>query len=237
MAKHTLLTRYILVISTLLSQHLYQTNSFIAGKQIVDNHKRKSSPSSLHGTVRFEGDASSDTLIRFTGDENDDSLLKWLKSSESDKALLGTENFEYREDGLWDCLQPPVSWFGLELKPVFVNRIDRSSKDKVIVTIVETHTDFSNAKSGNNAIRQIMEKCSFSGSNTFTLQRNAKSWSLSSDLKLALNIPLPPFVPLPPGFNSIGSKIISRTCNARVKENLESVKNAYLDWTKINDSK
>ena len=226
-----------MVISTLLSPYLYQTNSFIAGKQTVASHNRKPSVSSLQGTVQFEGDASSDILIRYTGGENDNSLLKWLKSRESDKALLGTDNFKYREDGLWDCLQPPVSWFGLELKPIFVNSIDRSGKDKVVVTIVETRTDFSSAKDGNSAIRQIMEKCSFSGSNTFTLQRNAKSWSLSSDLKLTLNIPLPPFVPLPPGFNSIGSKIISRTCNIRVKENLESVKNAYLDWTKMNASK
>ena len=191
----------------------------------------RSFSSILHATMRFEGDASSDVLIKFpVGGDN--SILDWLHSPDSDGALLGSEIYTLRKDGLWDCNQPPVDWFGLQLNPVFVHQIDRSNikNNNVSIIIVDARTDISNPDSSTTIIQQVMQQCSFKGFNNITFEQNRRSWTLSSDVTLTLSVPLPPYVPLPPGFNSIGSNIISKTCQKRARENLESVKESYLKW-------
>ena len=39
-----------------------------------------------------------------------------------------------------------------------------------------------------------------------------------------------------PGFNAIGSKIVQTTCRIRLKQNLEDISNAYLQWHSSQDS-
>eukprot|EP00560_Eucampia_antarctica_P003018 CAMPEP_0197832750 /NCGR_PEP_ID=MMETSP1437-20131217/15990_1 /TAXON_ID=49252 ORGANISM="Eucampia antarctica, Strain CCMP1452" /NCGR_SAMPLE_ID=MMETSP1437 /ASSEMBLY_ACC=CAM_ASM_001096 /LENGTH=195 /DNA_ID=CAMNT_0043436311 /DNA_START=213 /DNA_END=800 /DNA_ORIENTATION=+ len=186
--------------------------------------------------MRFEGDASSDVLIKLPvvgGSDDNNSILDWLESPDSNEALLGSDKYILRKDGLWDCYQPPVDWFGLQLNPVFVHQIDRSNikkNNKVSINIVDGRTDIKNPDSASSVIQQVMQQCSFEGFNLLTFERNARSWTLSSDLSLTLSVPLPPFVPLPPGFNTIGSGIIGLTCQTRARDNLLSVKESYLNW-------
>jgi hypothetical protein len=59
---------------------------------------------------------------------------------------------------------------------------------------------------------------------------DATSWLLSAKLDLTLHVPLPRLLPLPPGFNTLGSNIIKRTCRSRLVSNLEELKEQYAQW-------
>lgn len=41
--------------------------------------------------------------------------------------MIGTPNIRQVSEDTYDCIQPPISWFGLDLVPVFVNQISRNS--------------------------------------------------------------------------------------------------------------
>ena len=52
----------------------------------------------------------------------------------------------------------------------------------------------------------------------------------ASDFELTLKVPLPRLLPLPLGFNRIGSAIVSRTCRQRVAANLDDLRDVYTAW-------
>lgn len=95
-----------------------------------------------------------------------------------------------------------------------------------------------------NAIGSLMEMCKLQGGNKIKCIRDNDTWVLSSDLELQLNIFLgsnsngqPKF--LPPGFRSIGERILKKTCEKRVEENLISIKSGfeeYLTQSQLSDS-
>jgi len=61
-------------------------------------------------------------------------------------------------------------------------------------------------------------------------------YALDGTLNLTLTINLPSFLPLPPGFNTIGSKIVQSTCKGRLKQNLKEISDAYLKWRTLQHS-
>mmetsp|Transcript_20327 Transcript_20327/g.24907 ORF Transcript_20327/g.24907 Transcript_20327/m.24907 type:complete len:248 (+) Transcript_20327:55-798(+) len=193
-------------------------------------------PTSLFmGIVRFTGDSTSEIFVPFP--ENSKSSLtlsKWISTvSESNQLILGTPDTVLRRDGLWDCHFAPVEWFGFDLTPIFVNKIDRDSKvEKLKVSIVDARTEINGSSSG--IIGSIMKQANFNGGNVLVWNKvsNRKGWKLSADLSLTLSIPLPPLLPLPPGFNRIGSTIVQRTCENRVENNLRDIRDAYVTWSK-----
>ena len=55
-------------------------------------------------------------------------------------------------------------------------------------------------------------------------------WKLSMDTSLHMKMHLLRYLPLPPGFSSIGSFVMSFQCQDRARKSLESLKQAYLTW-------
>ncbi|CAB9517495.1 expressed unknown protein [Seminavis robusta] len=201
----------------------------------------------LRATVNFEGESSTSVSVPIPSsssssslsstNRNNSSLADWMLSSDSDEFFLGTQDFRKRTDGCWDAFQPSVDWFGLELVPVFVIKLERNGpKKQVSAIITQARSDI---RSGQNSVTgrlagKVMEKSSFQGSNRVTWKENdlANEWILEADLSLTLSIPLPPLVPLPPGFNSIGSRIVKSTCKRRLEQFLNNLQASYLDWAK-----
>jgi hypothetical protein len=67
--------------------------------------------------VRFDGASRTSVFVPFSiiQNDNDRTLPAFLRSSDSNVVLLGTPNYKQRSDGLWDCPQPRIEWFGLDL--------------------------------------------------------------------------------------------------------------------------
>lgn len=242
-------------------------------------------------TIRFHAVVSdsidivlpSKDLLNRSNMNNNCALTDFLGSEQANTLLLGTSNALQRDDGLWECLQPPVPWFGLEIVPAFVTKLGKShvSENKeqdespynyhVNVSIVEARTDIrdnkinKNDRDGSdtplppkkraNLIQNVMDGSTMSGSNMFTIspmvipqskeqalllskdygtdttdKTRVGGWLLTSDFSLTLEVAFPEYLPVPPGFNAIGSRIIKRTCTKRVKQNLIEICNAYVEW-------
>ena len=141
---------------------------------------------------------------------------------------------------LWECRQASVRWFGMEVAPVFISRIDKNPTEKtVVVSIVDARTEVEQGGRLGNVLASAMQRAKFAGRNAITWKEHnvasnsaggARSCDLEGNLKLTLTITLPPFLPLPPGFNTIGSKIVKRTCAERLRQNLSELSDAYLIW-------
>lgn len=209
---------------------------------------RHQSPSRLHmAALNFDGQSSASIFVPIPPDISisERTLPEWLLHSavSSDRVLHGTDDYRLRKDGMYDCVQPSVDWFGLELVPVFVNRIDRSESGAggVTVRIVDARSEIRSGGGGpaGAVIQSVMKKSKFAGRYGISWraapQRSASrrdGWTLSADLALTLTVPLPGLLPLPPGFNSIGSSIVKSTCRKRVEQNLVDLRDAYVLWAR-----
>jgi hypothetical protein len=200
---------------------------------------RLSIPSSPTISINNNVDNSNDK-------ENRKSLSKFLTSPASDTVLLGKTSTCTRiedekstnqgEGGeLWECRQASVAFFGMQISPVFINRLVRSTTmNEVTITLLDSTSEVEGGRLG-NTLASVMKKSKFDGRNTITwkeLDQEEKMIHLEGKLNLTLTITLPPFLPLPPGFNAIGSKIVERTCAERLKQNLVEVSDAYQLWTR-----
>lgn len=225
------------------------------GNSLVSNTKCCRSATSLSGTIRFVGDASarlSTPSIALSELDGDKSLSEFLTSDASDSVLLGAKKTgkgisECRQmlddegsggSGVrWECRQASVEWFGMQLTPIFVNVIDKES-DKVVISIVDAQTDIQQGGRIGKTFASAMKRSIFEGRNVVAWKEDSSPsntngetiYSLEGNLELKLAISLPPFLPLPPGFNTIGGKIISRTCRDRLRQNLSDISDAYLVW-------
>lgn len=212
----------------------------------------------LFGTIRFVGNANArlDTPpIIITGDQDEDrSFSKFLASSASDPILLGAkkdakgaisqcERIDSGDDEsageLWECKQASVGWFGMTLVPIFVNRIEKNlPRGDLVISIIDAKTEVQSGGRVGNTLASAMKRSQFEGRNAIAWKKRndgstddgPQSYALDGNLKLTLTITLPPFLPIPPGFNTIGSKIVERTCKERLQQNLSDISNAYLIW-------
>ena len=158
-------------------------------------------------------------------------MLDFFHSGDSTGALLGTENYAERDDGCFDCRQPSIGWFGMQLEPVFVYYMERSRDDaslKVETKIVDSR--YTIGSSAPSVVSRLMQKLNFEGSGKFVCEEDTEGWHVSFDLTVTLQISLPQRAPLPPGFNSIGSRIVSKTCSTRAQQTLNGIKDAYEVW-------
>ncbi|KAL1508729.1 hypothetical protein AB1Y20_004824 [Prymnesium parvum] len=177
--------------------------------------------------VQFKGAA--DTQITIPRGAKD--LGEWLASEDSRVALLGSGAHEQKANGRWVCRQPPVGWFGVQLLPVFISSIEQStSGNKISVRILESRTEVQAAGDSFTArtMSAIMERVTISGDNTFTWRAADDGWHMRAKLQLTFSVPIPPFLPVPPGFNSIGSRIVQSTCQARLTQTMEDVRTSFL---------
>jgi hypothetical protein len=199
--------------------------------------------SRLGATINFRGESSTSILVpsslvtarNSSQDKSDNSLPDWMLSPKSDEFFLGTQDFKRRSDGNWDAFQASVDWFGLQLVPVFVIKLERSEAQQYVsANIQQARSDIMSGRDSalGRLAAPVMEKSSFQGGNKVSWRRNQQSdgWILEADLSLTLSIPLPPFLPLPPGFNSIGSRIVKSTCKRRLETFVNDLQASYLDW-------
>ena len=141
---------------------------------------------------------------------------------------------------MYKSILPSISWFGLELVPTFFQKIivEEYENDSlgVNVSIEDSQVNIagrwgsdendSSISSKGGLIEKIMASCVFTGSGNEMrcfrrVENGIEYYELSSLLTLNLEVPLTSrFMILPPGFNSIGSRIVKRETEKRVKENL-----------------
>ena len=194
-----------------------------------------SSSTRLKGTLSWSGDANASIDLKDTVSQREGlSIRDWLDDPKaSNRALLGAEDVEERPNGAVLCRQPPVDFLGMALRPVFLNKISRPKSGSATVTIIDAQTEVSGGGSGRtsniagNALRNIMQESKFQGRSIIQAHDDNK---LSVDLNLTLNVALPPFLLLPPGFNSMGSAIIRRTGRSRSEKLLRDLQKDYEDW-------
>ena len=212
------------------------------------NQRYTGSSTKLFGTIKFVGNAqvSYDTppIVISSQDDEDKSLSKFFTTSASDEVLCGGETNTIIEDNdngdgvLWESRQAEIGWFGMTLSPIFINRITKNT-DNVVVSLEDSTTEV--LESGRlglgNTLASAMKLSNFEGRNVVTYKSNDdQGYTLDGALQLTLTIELPPFLPLPPGFNSIGSRIVQSTCKGRLKQNLVEISGAYLKWTLHSDT-
>eukprot|EP00804_Cyclotella_cryptica_P006813 CCRYP_010945-RA/>CCRYP_010945-RA protein AED:0.13 eAED:0.11 QI:0/-1/0/1/-1/1/1/0/243 len=143
----------------------------------------------------------------------------------------------------WECRQSKIEWFGMTLVPIFTNVIERSESTThpssgsgtVVISIIDAKTEVQNGGRLGGTLASAMKRSVFEGRYIVFWreehgEHESMRYTLEGDIELSLTINLPPFVPLPPGFNSIGSRIVERTCRDRLRQNLRDVSDAYVDW-------
>jgi hypothetical protein len=122
---------------------------------------------------------------------------------------------------------------GLDLQPCFIYNVQRQSTSAVVVVeVVDSRTDVLN-DNGRAAqlVESLMGRAKSSGKSVIQAKATGSSHCrLEIDLTLRLHVPLPPFVPIPPGLNSIGSTLVKRTGTSRTGKLLEDLKRSYLEW-------
>jgi hypothetical protein len=204
--------------------------------------RKASSASASLNALKFDGTGTAEVTVSLPpGAPPERSLPAFLRSSDSDGLLLGSASYQKvsSQEGnlVWEVSQPPIEWFGTKLMSTFINRIDRpAEQNKIVVAIEEARTEIATSDdSGNRAslMSNIMGRSSFTGGTELTWQQGGETsneWSLRADIRLDLAVNVPKFLPLPPGFNSIGSQIVGSTCKIRIQQNLQDIKDAYLKW-------
>eukprot|EP00956_Cyclotella_meneghiniana_P022919 scaffold43858_cov67-Cyclotella_meneghiniana.AAC.6 len=221
-------------------------------------HRISYARTALFGTIQFNGKAQADltatvpqTLYGDTLTSNNRTLSSFLLSSDSDAILLGMKGdggvaqvvqldsaSSPMSASTWECRQSSLEWFGMTLIPIFTNTLERSetlnndSDGTVIISIIDATTQVENGGKLGSALASAMRRSEFEGRNIvfWKEEDDANNYKLVGDLELKLTINLPAFLPLPPGFNKIGSRIIERTCRERLRQNLRDISNAYHDW-------
>jgi Protein of unknown function (DUF1997) len=189
------------------------------------------SSSQLSADLFFKGDARS--YLEF--DAPHEHVQEWLRTpSASDLILLGSTNASKQPNGLWECQQPRIAFMGLDLQPYFVYDLQRKlTSTEVVVEVVDSKTNILN--SNNRAaklVKSFMERAKFSGKSIIQAMESTSQHKcrLEINLDLTLHVPLPPFVPIPPGLNAIGSTLVKRTGMSRTEKLLEDLKRSYLEW-------
>ncbi len=207
------------------------------------NNKNNNKPApKQQRQIDFEGNAMASIQILDENNDNGRTLQNFLTSQQTYPLILGSEDVTEQSDGTYHSILPSITWFGLEVEPRLVNRISYSEINKgntgaglqLSVCIENSCVEM---KGGNGRdrtdglIANIMKRCSFGGGNQMLLCRSGEEdniWVLSSNFSLTLTIPLGSrLMILPPGFQSIGSRIVRATCDKRVKENLAKLKEEY----------
>jgi len=176
--------------------------------------------------------------------------------------LGSTEGRKQPTTGYWECQQPRITFMGVDIQPCFIYDIRRqstisssspttttsassSSPDTVVVVVevVDSRTDILNANTNRAAklVDSFMGQAKFSGNSVFEVRRvieddenneNDQGCRLEISFHLTLNIPIPRFLPLPPGINALGSTLVKRTGNARIEKLLSDLVKSYFEWAK-----
>jgi hypothetical protein len=181
---------------------------------------------------------------------------KWLISQKAHPFLLGSNDISQVSDGFYKSVLPSISWFGMDIIPTFFQKItvlsqnlddynDGDIKDdnvneflQVKITIEDSEVNVlksNETKStmfGSKLVEKLMRRWSFTGGNDLScfryMQNDEDFLELSSELSLRLDLPMSSrLMSLPPGFLSIGNRIVQNEADKRVKESLLNLVNEY----------
>jgi hypothetical protein len=227
-------TLFLIVFLELVDLMTFAT-SFTAN--IDRNGTTNQKSTKLRGTLSWSGDATASLeLDRPKLHSQGLSIRNWLDDpTASNIPLLGTNDVEEREDDIFLCRQPPIDFFGVALQPIFVNRITRKKSGCATVAILDAQTKVQGGSAGNgrtsmagSAIHSLLQDSTFQGRST--IQAHDHGNKLTVDLSLTLKVNLPPFVLLPPGFNTMGNSIMKRAGKARSQQLLLDLQAEYEYW-------
>ena len=165
----------------------------------------------------------------------DASLPDWLLSAESDAPLLQSTGccVQADADGFYTCEQSPVSWFALQVTPVFRESIERAPSS--VVVCVEDATVKVDDEAGSGSVsgffRETAAAVQIRGRNVLSWHETASGWDLKGTLELTLTVPLPKG----PGLRvieSVGTRIVRKTCETRLEPYLADLRTAYLAYAR-----
>ncbi len=167
-------------------------------------------------------------------------VQEWLQTpSASDLHLLGSSEATRspKDPTLWECKQPRIDFMGLDLQPYFLHRVERRTANIVTVEVVDSRTEILNPNNpANQLVGSLMTRAKFSGASRIQARGKDRKCQLLVDLTLTLHVPLPPFVLLPPGFNTVGSTIVTMAGKGRTEQLVQELKAAYLEWSAMSES-
>src|SRR5688572_28984214 len=127
-------------------------------------------PSCLGATLLFLGNSKSSINIpRATP-----SIQEWLQLDASNPHLLGTLDVMQKQDGIWRCWLLHAAFLGLDLIPVFWNRINQQNPNTITVNIVRVTMEIvSKQSSANCLVASIMKKATFAGKSVIDVRWGA----------------------------------------------------------------
>ena len=254
-------TIYILLFYVLSASPSFAIVSLSQSTRQFIDPRRAVTSTTLFGTIKFVGDANAGLNAAASDSANkadiDTSLSNFLSSDDSNAVLLGMKGgsagmsqevrklasnptsslLEGNGGEVYECRQNAVDWFGITLQPIFINVIERNSEGTVTISIIDAQTDVQGGRLG-NTLASAMKRSVFEGRIVISWKEtDTRNYTLEGNIKLSLTINLPPFLPLPPGFNAIGSKIVNRVCKERLSQNVQDISDAYLQWVSAQQTK
>ncbi|EJK72805.1 hypothetical protein THAOC_05623, partial [Thalassiosira oceanica] len=160
-------------------------------------------------TVTFDGNAEATAHIPASnGTMAATSLSSFFASKEADSVLIGGAQSTYnRYDDTWEAKQTTIKFLGLELTPIFRNRLVKSPfEKKVTVSVLDSTTHASEGRIG-TTLANLMKKSRINALTTIRwVQEDDGSYRLMGSLQMSIDADIPTYLPLPPGFDAIGSK-------------------------------
>ena len=172
------------------------------------------------------------------------SLEEFLVDEESNALLVGSDDLIALPRGQhWYSRQPSFAFFGLVMTPIFRVALRRQHMEdgsmEILVEVDESRVEAVGQKTdqieGDGAedehwISSLLSKGSINGESDIRVQQTNQGWMMSLKSQLDFKMKVPKYLPLPPGFASIGSAIMKIQCQERAKQSLKQIRDAYLKW-------
>ena len=200
---------------------------------LVDSSTTTRPPAKRSNTVTFDGHAEAIAHIpRSNGTVAATSLSSFFASNEADSVLIGGAQSTYnRYDDTWEAKQTPINFLGLELTPVFRNRLVKSPfQRKVTVSVLDSTTHASEGRIG-TTLANLMKKSRIMAKTTIRWsQEDDGSYQIRGSLQMSIDADIPTYLPLPPGFDAIGSKVVSITAKKKLQENMDDLAKVFESW-------
>ena len=181
------------------------------------------------------------------------SLEEFLSAESSNGLLVGSDNIRMLPGGRhWDCRQPSLHLFGLIMTPILRVFVVRQHKQEagvmeINVQVEESRTEIlqqghrlssssppdDQQQQDSHWLSSLFSKSKIQGNSVILVKPTPHGWTLSLESQLEFKIKVPKYLPLPFGFSKIGSAIMKLQCQARARQSLEEIRDAYMAWASM----
>ena len=172
------------------------------------------------------------------------SLEEFLIDEDSNALLVGSDDLTALPRGQhWYSRQPSFTFFGLVMTPIFRVALRRRHMEDgsmgILVEVDESRVEAvsqktnvieGDGKDDEHWISSLLSKGSINGESDIRVQTTDQGWIVSLKSQLDFKMKVPKYLPLPPGFASIGSAIMKIQCQERARQSLIQIRDAYLKW-------